>query len=104
MQASADKMSRRLQNKPRHPAELAADVVERVLATDGDMYLETMQHALSWWQLSLLDVKAFLLSAALLVVGLLGGMLYGVYVLLRRVVRLLWSKCSYRLYGKQKSF
>lgn len=103
-QASADKVSRRLRNKPRHPAELAADVVERVLATDGDMYLETMQHALSWWQLSLLDVKAFLLSAALLVVGLLGGMLYGVYVLLRRVVRLLWSKCSYRLYGKQKSF
>ncbi len=67
MQASADecrqvqtrcRVTRRLRNKPRQPAELAADVVERVLITDGDMYLETLQHALSWWQLSLLDVKA----------------------------------------------
>lgn len=100
MQVNADKVSRRLRNKAQHPAELAADVVERVLATDGDMYLETMQHALSWWQLSLLDVKAFLLIAALFVSGLLVGILYGVYVMLQSVVKTL---CTSRLYGKQKA-
>jgi len=81
------RVTRRLRNKPRQPAELAADVVERVLTTDGDMYLETLQHALSWWQLSLIDVKAFLLTAALLVVGLTGSILYRVIVLLQRVDR-----------------
>lgn len=91
-QANADKVSRRLQNKPRHPAQLAADVVERVLATDGDMYLETAQHTLSWWQLSLLDVEAFLFVIALLVLGVLGVNAYGVCVLLSSLMRLLWTR------------
>ena len=64
------KISKRLRNRPRHPAELAADVVERVLATDGDDFLSTHEHTLSWWQLSLLDVKLFLMSVAMLLLGL----------------------------------
>lgn len=65
-------MSKRLRTRSRHPAELAADVVEQVLATDGDMYLDTHEHHLSWWQLSLLDVKAFTLLCLLLLVALVG--------------------------------
>ncbi|KAL0053413.1 hypothetical protein WJX82_005386 [Trebouxia sp. C0006] len=61
--ANAQKVQKRLSNKPRHPAQLAADVVERVIATGGDPYLATKMHSLSWWQLSLLDVKFFLAAA-----------------------------------------
>lgn len=90
LQASTDKAPRCLQNKPQHPAELAADVVDRVLATDGDMYLETMRMSchggsclcwvsqLSCWQLLCM------------------------YVLLQRVNRLLCKKYSYRHYGKNR--
>ncbi len=59
VQDNAIRISKRLHGQPRHPAELAADVVERVLATDGDDYLSTQEHTLSWWQLSLLDVNCF---------------------------------------------
>lgn len=64
-------MQRRLINKPRHPAQVAADVVEQVLRTGAEPYLETMQHKLTWWQLSLLDVKLFLAALASVVMGLL---------------------------------
>ena len=103
-QVNADKVSRRLQNKPRHPAQLAADIVERVLATDGDMYLETAQHTLSWWQLSLLDVKAFLSMVALLVLGMLGFIAYGVCVLLSSLMRLFWPRSArYGLDAQKKA-
>ena len=63
-------------NNPRHPVELAADIVERVMATGGDPYLNTKERDLSWWQLSLLDVKAFLLLVVTLTAGLLVGILW----------------------------
>ena len=66
VQNNAQKVSKRLRNRPRHPAQLAADVVERVIATGGEHYLETHQHKLTWWQLSLLDVKACLAVVVLL--------------------------------------
>lgn len=72
LQANAVKVSKRLVNKPRHSAQLAADIVERALATAGQQYLQTRQHTLAWWQLSLLDVKAFLILVVLAVVSLLG--------------------------------
>lgn len=56
--------------------ELAADIVERVMATGGDPYLNTKERDLSWWQLSLLDVKAFLLLVVTLTAGLLVGILW----------------------------
>ncbi len=76
LQENAQKVQKRLINKPRHPAELAADIVERVLVTGGDRYLDTKYHTLSWWQLSLLDVKLFLTAAAMLVIALIGGLLW----------------------------
>jgi hypothetical protein len=63
-------VQKRLINKPRHPAQVAADVVEQVLRTAAEPYLETMQHKLSWWQLSLLDVKLFLAAVVSLVIVL----------------------------------
>ncbi len=70
-QMNAIKVSKRLTNKPRQPVQLAADVVERALATGGETYLETRQHRLSWWQLSLLDVYSLLTSTAMAMVGLM---------------------------------
>ena len=46
------------------------------MATGGDPYLNTKARDLSWWQLSLLDVKAFLLLVVTLAVGLLIGLLW----------------------------
>ena len=69
-QMNAIKVSKRLTNKPRQPVQLAADVVERALATGGENYLETRQHRLSWWQLSLLDVYSLLTLTAMVMVGL----------------------------------
>lgn len=71
LQKHAHKVQRRLINKPRHPAQVAADVVEQVLRTGAERYLETMQHKLTWWQLSLLDVKLFLAALALVIMGFL---------------------------------
>ncbi len=65
-------MSKRLLNKPRKPVQLAADVVEQALATGGDRYLETQQHKLTWWQMSLLDVKLFLTILVIAVLIILG--------------------------------
>ncbi|DBB14407.1 TPA: hypothetical protein ACH3X3_004706 [Trebouxia sp. C0006] len=67
---NAIKVSKRLTNKPRQPVQLAADIVERALATGGENYLETRQHRLSWWQLSLLDVYSLLTLTATATVGL----------------------------------
>ncbi|KAK9817338.1 hypothetical protein WJX74_001941 [Apatococcus lobatus] len=52
--ANATKMQRRM-HWTRHPAEKAADVVEKVLLTGGEDWLQTGQHTLTWWQNSLLD-------------------------------------------------
>lgn len=41
------------------------------MATKGEMYLNTHEHKLTWWQLSLLDVRFVLLLAIALIVGLL---------------------------------
>ncbi len=49
-------------NKPRHPAELAADIVERVVAAGAEPYLDIRMPSLAWWQLALLDVKLVLLT------------------------------------------
>ena len=55
------------------PAQLAANIVDRVLMTKSDLYLDSKMHSLSWWQLSFLDVKLFLLLVAVAVFGALGG-------------------------------
>ena len=69
-QRNAQKVQARLVNPHRTPAQQAADVVERVIATKGDDYLETQQHTLWWWQLAMLDVQLFLAFSALSIVGL----------------------------------
>lgn len=76
LQAAAQKVQKRLLNKPRHPAQLAADFVERVVATAGETYLDTQAQTLSWWQLSLLDVKLFLAVAVTALLCVLGGLLW----------------------------
>lgn len=89
LQDNAVKVSKRLVNKPRHSAQLAADIVERALATAGQQYLQTRQHTLTWWQLSLLDVKVFLILVVLAVVSLLGFLIYVLCMgVLRTVTRM----------------
>lgn len=70
VQKNAKRIQKRMRNKRRQPMELAADVVEHVLDTEGDPYMHTKQHVLSWWQLSLLDVKLFLATLIALPIGL----------------------------------
>ena len=88
MQANAQKVQRRLANKPRHPAELAADIVERVMLTGSDRYLDTLEPFLSWWQLSLLDVKLFLIACLLVFIALL----YWVIHLLIQTTMAVWTR------------
>ncbi len=76
LQAAAQKVQRRLLNKPRHPAQLAADIVERVVATGGEPYLDTKAQTLPWWQLSLLDVKLFLAVVVTALLCFWGGLLW----------------------------
>ena len=76
LQAAAQKVQKRLLNKPRHPAQLVADIVERVVATGGEPYLDTQAQTLSWWQLSLLDVKLFLAVVVTALLCGLGGLLW----------------------------
>ncbi len=76
LQAAAQKVQRRLLNKPRHPAQLAADIVERVVATGGEPYLDTKAQTLPWWQLSLLDVKLFLAVVVTALLCVLRGLLW----------------------------
>ena len=49
------------------PAQLAANIVEEVILTDGDNFLETMHHQYSWWQNALVDVKLFWLMCTVAV-------------------------------------
>ncbi len=87
MQENAIKVSKRLLNKPRKPVQLAADVVEQALATGGDRYLETQQHKLTWWQMSLLDVKLFLTVLFIAVLIILGVAIKFLGLLLFRSLR-----------------
>ncbi len=98
LQENAIKVSKRLRNRPRHPAELAADVVERVLATGGDDYLSTSEHTLSWWQLSLVDVKLFLLTISCLLLALVVMLVWALVVGLLSAGRHMLSKRCGGLY------
>lgn len=73
IQVAAAKVRTRLRSKPSEPVhvKVAADMVEHVMATKGEVYLNTYEHKLTWWQLSLLDVRFVLLLAIALIVGLL---------------------------------
>ena len=89
-------MQKRLSNKPRHPAQLAADVVERVVATGGEQYLETQMGSLTWWQLAMLDVKLALALAAVLLVAVAASFCW-------LVVRLISSSFKGVFGAQQKS-
>ena len=93
VQNNPQKVSKRLRNRPCHPAQLAADVVERVIATGGGHCLETHQHKLTWWQLSLLDVKACLA----VVVLLLACLVFLCYVAVVSMVKAGWKQVCYLL-------
>ena len=95
---AAARVSRRLHNKPRSPTQLAADVVEQVLRTGGDPYLQTMEHALTWWQLSLIDVKLFMTMCAVLIVGMVGTILWALILMLQYV----WKRLVVALPRGQK--
>ena len=84
-------MQQRVSVRPRSGAQLAADVVERVIATGGEPYLEVRAKDMSWWQLSLLDVKLLLAVVVLLVLALLGALLYAVFCGLAVYGRHAWS-------------
>lgn len=83
LQANAIKMQKRM-HWTRHPAEQAADIIEKVLLTQGEDYLQTEQHTLAWWQNSLLDVYAViaLMGALILASVTLGA--WGLYKAIRR--------------------
>ena len=66
LQTNAVKVSKRLLNKPRKPVQLAADVVDRVLLTGGEPYLQTKEAELPWWKVAMLDVYVFLALIVLL--------------------------------------
>ena len=62
--------------KARTPVQQAADVVEHVLATGGEGYLETAEHLYTWWQLALLDVFLVLFLGIATVLGTVGALLW----------------------------
>ena len=66
-QERAEVLQRRLQ-QPRAPVQLAADVVEKVILTGGEPYLDTRESSLHWTQLALLDVYGVLAVGGLLAV------------------------------------
>ncbi|KAK9840269.1 hypothetical protein WJX74_006518 [Apatococcus lobatus] len=72
--ANAIKLQKRM-HWTRHPAEKAADIVEKVLLTEGEEHLQTGQHTLRWWQNSLIDVYGVLalMSVAALAMLCLAG-------------------------------
>jgi len=105
LQENAIKVSKRLLNKPRKPVQLAADVVEQALATGGDRYLETQQHKLTWWQMSLLDVKLFLTILFIAVLLILGVVVKFLGLLLFRSLRsTMKGKHNTSLASKSKIF
>ena len=87
LQRNAQNIQARLVNPHRTPAQQAADVVERVIVTGGEDYLETQQHTLWWWQLALLDVKLFLGLCILAVLGIVIMILYAVFTGARLLLR-----------------
>ncbi len=87
MQANAVKVQKRL-CKSRSPVQQAGDVIEHVLSTDGDDYLETSQHRYAWWQLALLDVHACILLGVLIAVSVIGLILWLLLRGLRSTLRL----------------
>ena len=99
-QANATKVQKRLINKPRKPVQVAADIVEQVLATKGDRYRETHERHLYWWQLSLVDVKLFLAALVALSVVLIAGACWLVY---RLVAALAFSASAASKQHKQKA-
>ena len=66
--------------KPRTSAQQAADVIEHVLSTGAENYLDTAEPLYSWWQLALVDVYA---AVVLGVLALLGFLLSAVWLLIR---------------------
>lgn len=82
MQVNATKVQRRMR-KPRTAAQQAADVVEHVINVGGEDYLETAEHHLSWWQLSMIDVYLALLGLVAAAASLVGGTVW-------LVLRLCW--------------
>ena len=84
-------MQKRLINKPRSGVQLAADVVERVLLTDGEKYLDTRELELAWWQLSMLDVKLLLAVIATVLMCILGTLTWWLVVGFLALGRLLFS-------------
>ena len=99
-QANATKMQKRMRNKPRSGAQLAADVVERAIATGGEPYLEVRAKDMQWWQLSLLDVKLFLTGVALALLAIVAALLYGLFLGLGAGSSLGYS---YVMHGKEKA-
>ena len=79
--------------------QLAADIVERAIATDGELYLQTRQHTLSWWQLSLLDVKAFLILVAVLGLSVLALAIWFVWIMVARITKYAKSARSKQKYS-----
>ena len=71
--------------RARRPVDTAADVVEKVILTGGELYLHTREGQLAWWQLALLDVYAALAAAGL---GLLAALVLLCWLLTRGVKRL----------------
>ena len=95
LQANAIKVQKRLMNRPRKPVQVAADVVERVLATRGDTYLDTREQDLSWLQLSLTDVKLALATDTMLAAAVISCTFW----LLLRLLQVL----AYRILGRNSS-
>ena len=87
LQDNAVKLANRLQNKPRRPVQLAADIVETALNSNGEQYLQTREHALPWWQLSLLDVKAFLFLIVMIGLSVLALIVWVACVMAVSIVR-----------------
>lgn len=93
-------MQKRVRNKPRSGAQLAADIVERAIATGGEPYLEVRAKDMPWWQLALLDVKLFLAVVALALLVIVAALLYGLFLGFGA-----GSSLGYRyvMHGKQKA-
>ena len=52
VQVAAEKVQKRLRSRPREPAKVAADKIEEVLATQGELYLNPNQYSLVCGQVS----------------------------------------------------
>ncbi|KAK9835082.1 hypothetical protein WJX84_009440 [Apatococcus fuscideae] len=84
---NAKKLQKRMQ-WTRHPAEKAADIVEKVMLTGAEDYLQTHYHRPSWWQHSLLDIYGLLALLLALFVMALILVAWSTYRMLRSALRL----------------